>query len=101
MKNDIKLFEEKQVRVQWDEKSEKWYLPVIDIISTLTDSTIPKRYWSDLKKKLTLEGSQLYEKIVQLKFKSRDGKSCVTYVQTESPFFVLSFMSNSENELFE
>lgn len=50
MKNDIKLFEEKQVRVHWDEKSEKWYLSVIDIISTLTDSTIPKRYWSDLKR---------------------------------------------------
>ena len=72
--NEIKLFEEKQVRIQWDEKSEKWYLAVIDIISTLTDSTIPKRYWSDLKKKLTLEGSQLYEKIVQLKFVAADGK---------------------------
>lgn len=70
MKNGIKLFEEKQVRVQWDEKSEKWYLSVIDIISTLTDSTIPKRYWSDLKKKLTMEGSQLYEKIVRLKFEA-------------------------------
>lgn len=70
MKNGIKLFEEKQVRVQWDEKSEKWYLSVIDIISTLTDSTIPKRYWSDLKKKLTMEGSQLYEKIVCLKFEA-------------------------------
>ena len=72
--NEIKLFEEKQVRIQWDEKSEKWYLAVIGIISTLTDSTIPKRYWSDLKKKLTLEGSQLYEKIVQLKFVAADGK---------------------------
>ncbi len=78
MKNDIKLFEEKQVRVQWDEKSEKWYLSVIDIISTLTDSTIPKRYWSDLKKKLTKEGSQLYEKIVQLKFEAADGKKYAT-----------------------
>lgn len=67
-KTEIKLFEHKQVRTFWDENAEKWYLSVVDIISTLTDSTIPKRYWSDLKKKLTQEGSQLYEKIVQLKF---------------------------------
>jgi hypothetical protein len=75
---DIKLFEEKQVRTFWDENTEKWYLSVIDIISTLTESTIPKRYWSDLKKKLTLEGSELYDKIVQLKFKAADGKHYAT-----------------------
>ena len=56
----------------------KWYLAVIDIISTLTDSTIPKRYWSDLKKKLTIEGSELYDKIVQLKFEAADGKKHAT-----------------------
>lgn len=66
--SNIKLFEQKQVRSQWDEENEKWYLSVIDIIEILTGSTIPKRYWSDLKKKLINEGSQLYEKIVQLKF---------------------------------
>ena len=45
-----------------------WHFAVIDVIEVLTGSSIPKRYWSDLKKKLTKEGSQLYEKIVQLKF---------------------------------
>jgi hypothetical protein len=77
-KTEIKLFEHKQVRSFWDETSEKWYFSVTDIISTLTDSTIPKRYWSDLKKKLTKEGSELYDKIVQLKFEAADGKKYAT-----------------------
>ena len=51
---------------------------MIDVIEILTGSTIPKRYWSDLKKKLTKEGSQLYEKIVQLKFEAADGKKYAT-----------------------
>jgi hypothetical protein len=45
------------------------------IIEILTGSSIPKRYWSDLKRKLTKEGSQLYEKIVQLKLQAGDGKN--------------------------
>lgn len=102
MKNDIKLFEEKQVRVQWDEKSEKWYLPVIDIISTLTDSTIPKRYWSDLKKKLTLEGSQLYEKIVQLKFEAADGKKYATdCLETQDVFRLIQSIPSPKAEPFK
>jgi len=51
--SNIKLFESKQVRSQWDAENETWYFSVIDVIEILTDSTIPKRYWSDLKKKLT------------------------------------------------
>ena len=47
---------------------------MVDVIGVLTDSTIPKRYWSDLKIKLKNEGSEVYEKIVQLKFKATDGK---------------------------
>ena len=55
MENKIKLFEQKKVRTHWDEKEEKWYFSVIDVIEILTGSTIPKRYWSDLKKKLATE----------------------------------------------
>ena len=47
---------------------------MVDVISTLTESNIPKRYWTDLKKKLIEEGSQLYENIVRLKMKAKDGK---------------------------
>ena len=60
--NNIKLFENQQVRSHWDAATEQWYFSVVDIIQVLTDSSVPKRYWSDLKKKLTLQGSQLYEK---------------------------------------
>ena len=62
--SNIKLFEEKHVRSVYNEQDEKWYFSVIDVIQVLTDSTVPKRYWSDLKKKLSKEGSQAYDKIV-------------------------------------
>ncbi len=71
---DIKLFEQKQVRSHYDAEKEIWYFSVIDVIEILTGSTIPKRYWSDLKKKLTAEGSEVYEKIVRLKMQAEDGK---------------------------
>ena len=71
---NIKLFESKKVRSYWDAEKETWYFSVIDVIEILTGSSIPKRYWSDLKNKLTKEGSQLYEKIAQLKFEAADGK---------------------------
>lgn len=76
MAEDLKLFEKQQVRSSYDEDSEKWYFSVIDIISILTESKNPRRYWSDLKIKLSDEEgfSQLYEKIVQLKLTSSDGK---------------------------
>lgn len=72
--NAIRLFESKKVRVIWDDSTEKWYFSVIDIIEILTDSKNSRRYWSDLKIKLNKEGSQLYEKIVQLKMVAFDGK---------------------------
>ena len=68
------LFEEKEIRSIWDKEKEDYYYSVVDVISALTDSNIPKRYWTDLKRKLNEEGSQLYEKIVQLKMKAKDGK---------------------------
>ncbi len=71
--NKVKLFEEKRVRSQWDEEGEKWYFSVIDVIEILTGSSIPKRYWSDFKKKLNTEGSEVYDKIVQLKMEAEDG----------------------------
>jgi len=75
----IKLFESKKIRVHWDNEQEKWYFSITDIIETLTGSTNPRRYWSDLKRKLIKEGfSQLYEIIVQLKLESSDGKKYET-----------------------
>ena len=65
----------KKIRVHWENASEKWFFSGIDIIEILTASINPRRYWSDLKRKLTKEGFiQLYEFIVQLKLKASDGK---------------------------
>lgn len=76
--NKIAIFEGQKIRRAWDDKNEKWYFPVVDIVAILAGSTIPKRYWSDLKRKLFDEGSQVYEKIVQLKFQSSDRKFYLT-----------------------
>ena len=71
---DIKVFESKRIRSEWSEPDQKWYFSVIDVIAVLTESSVPRRYWSDLKKKLHAEGSELYDEIVQLKMKAEDGK---------------------------
>jgi len=77
--NSIKLFESKRIRVHWDDEQEKWFFSIVDIIESLTDSPNPRRYWSDLKRKLIKEGfNQLYEIIVQLKLESVDGKKYET-----------------------
>lgn len=68
------LFEDKEIRSIWDSEKEEYFFSVVDVITALTDSKIPKRYWSDLKRKLTEEGSELYENIVRLKLKAQDGK---------------------------
>jgi hypothetical protein len=68
----VALFQEKTVRRVWYQ--EKWFFSVIDVIAILTDSENPRRYWSDLKRKLVAEGySEVYEKIVQLKMQAPDG----------------------------
>lgn len=66
--HSVVLFNQKQVRRVYDEEKETWYFSVVDVVGVLADSTIPKRYWSDLKNKLKNEGSKVYDKIVQLKF---------------------------------
>lgn len=74
MENEkLALFEGKQVRKLFYKND--WWFSVIDVISILSDSNIPKRYWSDLKIKLSKEGfSQVYENIVQLKLIAFDGR---------------------------
>ncbi|MFL9485527.1 Bro-N domain-containing protein [Chitinophagaceae bacterium LWZ2-11] len=70
----IALFEAKQVRRSWNEDEQQWYFSVIDVIEILTGSARPRKYWNDLKTKLIKEGSELSEKIGQLKMSSSDGK---------------------------
>ena len=75
------LFEGKEIRSIWDSEKEDYFFSVVDVISALTGSERPRKYWNDLKTKLNEEGSQLSEKIGQLKMKSKkDGKSYLTDV---------------------
>ena len=79
----IQLFENQPIRTAWNEEQEEWYFSVVDVIHALTGSENPRRYWSDLKRKLKSEGAtQLYENIVQLKMKSSDGKNYKTDAAT-------------------
>lgn len=81
MSDKIQLFEEQAIRSAWDAENEEWYFSIVDVCHSLTGVQNPRRYWSDLKRKLKVEGSELYDKIVQLKMKSpKDGKAYLTDV---------------------
>lgn len=98
----IKLFEDQKIRTRYVATEEIWYFSVIDIIEVLTGSSIPKRYWSDLKKKLQKEGSQLYEKIVQLKFEASDGKQYATdCLSTENLLRLIQSIPSPKAEPFK
>lgn len=83
-KKHLAIFEGKQIRRLWDDKSEKWYFSVVDVIETLTNSDRPRKYWNDLKMKLQEEGSELSDKIGQLKMQASDGKFYLTDVASYS-----------------
>ena len=96
------LFEGSEIRSIWDSEKEDYYFSVVDVIGVLTESNIPKRYWTDLKKKLTEEGSQLYENIVQLKMKAKDGKFRQTDVlDTEGIFRLIESVPSPKAEPFK
>ena len=98
----IKLFEEKQVRTLWDAEQEKWYISVVDVIEALTGTDRSRKYWSDLKTKLKKEGSELSEKIGQLKMQSSDGKFYKTDVaDTEQIFRLIQSIPSPKAEPFK
>lgn len=98
----IKLFEEKQVRTVWDEGQEKWYISIVDVIEILTGTDRPRKHWSDLKGKLKKEGSELSEKIGQLKMQSSDGKFYQTDVaDTEQIFRLIQSIPSPKAESFK
>ena len=72
--NAIQVFEATQVRTLWDADQEKWYISIVDVITVLTESPNPRKYWSVLKTRLKAEGSQLATNCSQLKMQSADGK---------------------------
>ena len=102
-KNAIKLFEDKKIRTAWDEEQEKWYFSIVDTCEVLSGTDNPRRYWSDLKRKLKKEGAeQLYEKIVQLKLQSADGKFYRTDVaDTEQLLRLIQSITSPKAEPFK
>ncbi len=80
--NELKLFENKRIRTKWDEKQEKWYFSVIDIVAVLTDKDYQKArtYWKVLKNRLSAEGNETVTNCNQLKMMAYDGKLRLTDV---------------------
>ena len=68
MTTKLQIFNDKKVRTVWNADEEDWYFSVVDVVEILSESTQPRKYWNDLKRKLKAEGSQLSEKIGQLTF---------------------------------
>jgi len=99
---DIKLFENKKIRSNWDDELEKWFFSVVDIIEVLTDSPRPRKYWNALKAKLKLEGSELSQNMGQLKMQSEDGKFYLTDVaDTEQLFRLIQSIPSPKAEPFK
>ena len=95
------LFENKEIRSIWDSEKEEYFFSVVDVISALTDSNIPKRYWTDLKRKLEKEGSQLYENIVQLKMKSLKDKKFYNTLDTKGILRLIESVPSPKAEPFK
>lgn len=100
--NQIQLFEGQQVRYVWDSEKEKYFFSVVDVIQVLTETDRPRKYWSDLKHKLETEGSEVSEKIGQLKLPAPDGKMRLTDVaDTEQVFRLIQSIPSKKAEPFK
>lgn len=101
MNNEVALFEQKEIRRTWQD--EKWYFSIVDVCGALSDSENPKRYWSDLKRKLLAEGAnQTYEKIVRLKMLASDGRMRLTdCADTEQLLRIIQSIPSPKAEPFK
>ena len=95
-------FFDDNIRYVWHKQEEEFYFSVVDVVGVLTGSENPRRYWSDLKRKLKAEGAELYEKIVQLKMPSPDGKMYKTDVaNTEQLLRIIQSIPSPKAEPFK
>lgn len=100
--SDMKLFESRKIRSQWDPEKQKWYFSIIDIVGILTDSPNPRKYWSVLKTRLKQEGSQLTTTCSQLKLQAADGKYYLTDVaDTEQLLRLIQSIPSPKAEPFK
>ena len=79
-RSGITLFEDKRIRVAWDDEEEKYYFSIVDIVQVLTDSADGRKYWNKLKQRLKDEGFELVTNCHQLKMPATDGKQRLTDV---------------------
>ena len=105
-KEVLKLFEERNVRVVWDDETEKWYFSVVDVCGVLTDQPdydLAKNYWKVLKHRLIKEGNESVTNCNQLKMASpKDGKRYNTDVaDTEQLFRIIQSIPSTKTEDFE
>jgi hypothetical protein len=99
-KDALVVFEGIKIRRVWH--NDQWYFAIVDIIQILTESGRPRKYWSDLKKKLVAEGFELSDKIGQLKVESSDGKKYETdCANTESMFRIIQSIPSPKAEPFK
>jgi len=98
--NALVVFQDKKIRRIWH--NNEWYFSVIDVVNALEAATIPKRYWSDLKAKLSQEGFEPYDKIVQLKMPAEDGKLRLTdCANTKNMFRIIQSIPSPKAEPFK
>lgn len=100
--NAIKLFQDKRVRVIWNEEQEKWYFSIVDVVGVLSDSENPQVYWRVLKKRLLDEGNETVTNCNALKMKAEDGKMRLTDVaDTEQLLRLIQSIPSPKAEPFK
>ena len=88
-KQALQLFNDRQIRTAWDDKEEKWYFSIVDVVAVLTDSANPQTYWRVLKKRLIEEGNQTVTNCNAFKMLAVDGKMRKTNVADQAQLFRL------------
>lgn len=98
----IKLFEQRQVRAQWDDGEEKWYFSIVDVVAILTESIDAQAYWRKLKQRLKEEGNETVTNCHALKMSAADGKMRLTDVaDTEQLFRLIQSVPSKKAEPFK
>ena len=100
--SNIQVFNSQKIRSQWDEKEEKWYFSIVDVVGVLTDSPNPNNYWKVLKHRLAKEGNESVTNCNQLKMQSADGKFYKTDVgDTEQLLRLIQSIPSPKAEPFK
>lgn len=106
MKNELKLFEDSQIRTAWDGEKEEWYFSIVDVVAVLTEQKTMRgasTYWSVLKKRMKEEGAnELLTNCKQLKMTASDGKKRLTDVaDTEQLLRIIQSIPSPKAEPFK